>query len=164
MVALANFATNTGSVVTKVEGKRASLSVRTASMVFGFAFIWAGAGLWLMPGLDLTPTILLAKMGMSILLVTGGVGLTQVATDKPRKELHFDERNKQLVVYEGLPRGRKHAVQTIQYDNVGRIDVSDRELQVTNGAGETLVALPIDGSNARLDTIAQLRSLSLMPG
>ena len=116
MVALTNFANETRSCVTRVEGKRPSLSVRASSMVFGFAFIMAGVGLWLMPGLDLTPTILLAKMGVSILLVTGGVGMTQVATDKPRKELHFDERNEQLLVYEGLPRGRKHVLQAINYD------------------------------------------------
>lgn len=163
MVALTNFADDTRSCVTRVEGRRPSLSVRASSAVFGFAFILAGVGLWLMPGLDLTPTILLAKMGVSILLVTGGVGMTQIATDKPRKELHFDERNEQLLVYEGLPRGRKHVLQAINYEDIGRVDVSASSLVVLDEAGETMVALPIDGNHARLDAIAQLRSQSILP-
>ena len=163
MVAITSFADDTRSRVAKVEGHRPSLSIRASSMVFGFAFIWAGAGLWLMPGLDMTPYVLLAKMGVSILMVTAGVGMTQIATDKPRKELHFDERNKQLLVYEGLPRARKHILQAIQYDEIGRVNVSDRKLEVSDMDGNVLVTLPISGGHARLDAIAQLRSQSIFP-
>ena len=73
------------------ELKRAqSIPVRAAAVLFGFGFIWAGAGLWFVPGLDLEPSIMLAKMVLSIMMVTAGVGMTQIATDKPRFELHFD--------------------------------------------------------------------------
>ncbi|GAA6179051.1 hypothetical protein [Shimia sp.] len=163
MVALANFAEDNQSRVAMVEGKRPSLSVRATAMVFGFAFILAGVGLWLVPGLDLTPYILLSKMGVSILLVTAGVGMTQIATDKPRRELHFDQRNRQLLVYEGLPRSGKHVIKSLNYEDIMRVDVSDHMLQVFGMDGRVTVALPIDGAHARLDTIAQLRSQAVLP-
>lgn len=141
-----------------------SLQVRAASVFFGFAFIWAGAGLWLVPGLDLEPSILLAKMFVSILLVTGGVGMTQIATEKPHSELHFDARHRQVNLVESLPRGRSHIVKTINYEEIARVNVTDSEMVLLNNAGKILVELPLDGPHARLDAIAHLRSQSLMVG
>lgn len=164
MVAMTGFAGETRSRVTRVESKRPSIPVRATSIVFGFACIWAGISLWLFPVLNDTSLLLLTKMGASILLVTFGVCMTQVATNKPHKELHFDPRHKQLLVYESLPRGRKHVLQAVDYDQVGRVDVSDRLLEVRDEAGDVLVSLPIDGAHARLDAIAQLRSQSIFPG
>lgn len=141
-----------------------SVPVRAASVFFGFAFIWAGAGLWLMPGPELEPSILLAKMFISILLVTAGVGMTQIATEKPSSELHFDSRHRQVHMVESLPRGRSHVVKTINYEDIARVDVTDAELVMLNDAGKILVELPLDGPHARLDAIAHLRSQSLMTG
>ena len=141
-----------------------SIPVRAASVFFGFAFIWAGAGLWLMPGPELEPSILLAKMFISILLVTAGVGMTQIATEKPNSELHFDSRHRQVHLVESLPRGRTHVVMTLNYEDIARVDVTDVELVMLNDAGKILVELPLDGPHARLDAIAHLRSQSLIVG
>lgn len=138
-----------------------SVPVRAASVLFGFAFIWAGAGLWLVPGLDLEPSILLAKMFLSIMMVTAGVGMTQIATEKPQCELHFDARHRQVHLVESLPRGRSHIVRTMNYENIARVSVSDRELVMLNDEGKILVELPLDGPHARLDAIAHLRSQSI---
>ncbi|MEP2530676.1 hypothetical protein [Shimia sp.] len=164
MVALTNFIEETSSRVATVEGKGHSPAVRVASVIFGFGFIWAGTGLWLVPGLDMTPSILLAKMGVSILMVTAGVGMTQIATAKPHMELHFDARNRQLLVYESLPRGRKHVTQAINYEDIARVNVTDTLLEVDGDNGVSLVKLPLDGAHARLDAIAQLRSQAIFPG
>lgn len=163
MVAVTNFLEHTRSRVARVEGKGHSMSLKASSVVFGFGFIWAGVGLWLVPGLDLTPSILLAKMGLSILLVTGGVGMTQIATEKPRKELHFDARNRQLLIYETLPRNRKHVTGSVNYEDIGRVNVTDSMLLVEGEDGRELVNLPLDGPHARLDAVAQLRSQSIFP-
>ncbi len=163
MMAFAQFAEETRSQVAKVDGKQPSLSIRAASMVFGCAFIWAGVGLWLVPGLDLTPYVLLAKMGMSVLMVTAGVGMTQIATDKPRTELHFDQRHRQVLVYESLPRQRKHVIKAVNYEEIGRVNVTDQRLEVQDNNGVELVGIPLDGPHARLDAIAQLRSQSIYP-
>lgn len=163
MMAMTQIASEARSRVATVEGKQPSLSVRTSAVIFGFAFIWAGIGLWLVPGLDLTPVVLLSKMGISILLVTAGVGMTQIATQKPRQELHFDQRNRQLLVFEGLPRQRKHVSRAINYEDIERVDVTDTQLRVLGEQGTELVALPLDGSHARLDAIAQLRSQTMLP-
>lgn len=141
-----------------------SIPVRAASVFFGFAFIWAGAGLWLMPGPELEPAILLSKMFISILLVTAGVGMTQIATEKPNSELHFDSRHRQVHLVESLPRGRTHVVMTLNYEDIARVDVTDVELVMLNDAGKILVELPLDGPHARLDAIAHLRSQSLIVG
>ena len=141
-----------------------SIPVRAASVFFGFAFVWAGAGLWLMPGPELEPSILLAKMFISILLVTAGVGMTQIATEKPNSELHFDARHRQVHLVESLPRGRNHVVKTINYEQIARINVTDAELVMLNDTGKILVELPLDGPHARLDAIAHLRSQSLQVG
>lgn len=135
--------------------------VKAASVLFGFAFIWAGTGLWLMPGTDLSPDIFSAKMIISVLLVTAGVGMTQIATGKPQCALHLDPQNRQVHLMENLPRGRKHAVRSINYEDIARITVSDSEIVMLNGAGKILVELPLEGPDARLDAIAQLRSQSL---
>ncbi|PSL20562.1 hypothetical protein [Shimia abyssi] len=161
MVALTHFMEETRSKVATVEGKGHSMPIRAASVVFGFAFIWAGTGIWLVPGLDLTPNILLAKMGLSILLVTAGVGMTQIATEKPVMELHFDARNRQLLVYESLPRGRQHVTASINYEDIARVNVTDTQLNVLDDNEVELVSLPLDGPHARLDAIAQLRSQSI---
>ncbi len=164
MVALTNFMEEARSRVATVEGKGHSMPVRAASVIFGFGFIWAGTGLWLVPGLDMTPGVLLAKMGLSILMVTAGVGMTQIATEKPRMELHFDARNRQLLVYESLPRGRKHVTRAINYEDIARVNVTDTLLQVHDDSGRELVAMTLDGPHARLDAIAQLRSQAIFPG
>jgi len=144
------------------ELKRAqSIPVRAAAVLFGFGFIWAGAGLWFVPGLDLEPSIMLAKMVLSIMMVTAGVGMTQIATDKPRFELHFDGRNRQALLVQGLSRGRSHVVRAINYEDIARITVSDRDLVMYGETGKILAELPLNGANARLDAIAQLRSQSL---
>ncbi|MDV4145564.1 MULTISPECIES: hypothetical protein [Shimia] len=150
------------SSVQSEELKRAqSFPVRAAAVLFGFGFIWAGAGLWLVPGQDLDPSILLAKMFLSIMMVTAGVGMTQIATDKPRFELHFDGRNRQVLLVQGLSRGRSHIVRSINYEDIGRIQVSDDVLTMYGDTGKILAELPLEGANARLDAIAQLRSQSL---
>ena len=144
------------------ELKRAqSLPVRAAAVLFGFAFIWAGAGLWLVPGLELEPSILLTKMFLSVMMVTAGVGMTQIATDKPRFELHFDGRHRQVLLVQGLSRGRSQVVRTINYEDIARITVSDAELTMYSDKGKILAELPLEGPHARLDAIAQLRSQSL---
>lgn len=164
MVALTHFVEEkTRSKVAQVEGKGHSMPVKAASVVFGFGFIWAGTGLWLVPGLDMTPSILLAKMGLSVLLVTAGVGMTQIATEKPRMELHFDAPNRQLLIFESLPRGRKHVTRAINYEDIARVNVTDKLLQVMGEDGKELVAMPLDGAHARLDAIAQLRSQAIFP-
>lgn len=140
-----------------------SVPVRAASVLFGFAFIWAGAGLWLVPGLDLEPSILLSKMFLSIMMVTAGVGMTQIATEKPQSELHFDARHRQVHLVETLPRGRRHVVRTVNYEQIARVNVTDSELVMYNDEGKILAELPIDGQHARLDAIAHLRSQSLYP-
>lgn len=163
MIAMTQIANETRSRVAMVEGKRPSISVRACAVVFGCAFIWAGIGLWLVPGLDLTALVLLSKMGLSLLLMTAGVGLTQIATQKPRQELHFDQRNRQLLVFEGLPRARQHVVRAINYEDIGRVDVSDSSLTVLGADGAEIVSLPLDGQHARLDVIAQLRGQTTLP-
>jgi len=141
-----------------------SIQVRAASVFFGFAFIWAGAGLWMVPGLDLEPSVLLAKMFVSVLLVTGGVGMTQIATEKPSCELQFDARNREVHLLESLPRGRSHVVKTLKYQDIARVNVTDAELVMLNDKGKILIELPLDGPHARLDAIAHLRSQSLLVG
>ncbi|MBR9843314.1 MAG: hypothetical protein GYB25_09150 [Rhodobacteraceae bacterium] len=144
------------------EMKRAqSAPVRAAAVLFGFGFIWAGAGLWLVPGPDLEPSIMLAKMFLSIMMVTAGVGMTQIATDKPRYELHFDGRNRQALLVQGLSRGRSHVVRSINYEDIARITVSDSDLTMYNANGKILAELPLEGAHARLDAIAQLRGQDL---
>ncbi|KPA22831.1 hypothetical protein shim_11190 [Shimia sp. SK013] len=163
MIALSSFMEEARSRVATVEGKGQPFGIKAASVFFGFAFIWAGVGLWLVPGLEMTSYVMLAKMGLSILLVTAGVGMTQIATDKPRKELHFDARNRQLLVLESLPRQRMQVVQTINYEEIFRVDVSDTLLEVSGENGGVLVALDLDGEHARLDAVAQLRSQAIFP-
>ncbi|MCW9044525.1 MAG: hypothetical protein OQK05_14395 [Pseudopelagicola sp.] len=144
------------------ELKRAqSVPVRAAAVLFGFGFIWAGAGLWLVPGLDLDPSIMLAKMFLSIMMVTAGVGMTQIATDRPRFELHFDRRNRQVLLVQGLSRGRSHVVRSINYEDIARINATDKTLVMYSETGKILAELPLDGPNARMDAVAQLRSQSL---
>lgn len=138
-----------------------STTVRAASVLFGFAFIWAGAGLWLVPGLSLEPSVLLTKMFLSVMMVTAGVGMTQIATEKPNSELHFDARHRQVHMVESLPRGRTHVVKTLNYEDIARVNVTDTELVMLNEQGKILVELPLDGPHARLDAIAHLRSQSL---
>ena len=144
------------------EMKRAqSMPVRAAAVLFGFGFIWAGAGLWFVPGLELSPSVLLTKMVLSVMMVTAGVGMTQIATDKPRFELHFDGRNRQVLLVQGLSRGRSHVVRSINYEEIARVSVSDEDMVIYSIAGQILAELPLEGPGARLDAIAQLRSQAL---
>ena len=138
-----------------------SAPVKAASVLFGFAFIWAGAGLWLVPGLGLEPSVLLTKMLLSVMMVTAGVGMTQIATDKPQSELHLDAEHRQVHLVESLPRGRSHIVKTLNYEDIARANVTDSELVMLGDDGKILVELPIDGAHSRLDAIAHLRSQSL---
>ncbi|CUJ93800.1 hypothetical protein PH7735_01668 [Shimia thalassica] len=136
--------------------------VRVASVVFGFGFIWAGAGLWFVPGLEMEPSILASKMVLSVLMVTAGVGMTHIATERAQQDLHFDPRHRQIHLVETLARGRTNVVQSINYEEIGRADVTDSSLKFLDHKGQCLLELPLDGPHARLDAIARLRSQALI--
>lgn len=163
MTAVANYMETPRSHVAMVHGKRRSLSTKALFWVFGCAFILAGFGLWLMPGLDGEPVVLLSKLGVSIALLVVGVVMTQTATGQPRKELHFDPSNRQLLVFEGLPGRRKRVIQAMRYDDIMRVDVSDRVLEVFDLNGRVSVVLPLAGAEARVETLTQLRSQAILP-
>lgn len=141
-----------------------SAPVRAASVLFGFAFIWAGAGLWLVPGLAMDSGVLLTKMLLSIMLVTAGVGMTQIATEKPRRALHFDSRHRQIHVVESMPRGRESVIRSINYEEIAKVDVTEARMILLDQEGKEMTRLLLDGPEARLDAIAHLRSQSLYFG
>lgn len=148
--------------ITHQPGKGHSMPVRAACVLFGFGFIWAGAGLWLVPGLALDPSILATKMFLSVLMVTAGVGMTQIATEKAQQDLHFDPRHRQVHLVETLARGRTNVVKSINYEDIARADVTDSCLRMLDLDGNALVELPLDGPHSRLDAIARLRSQSII--
>ncbi|MEQ9693249.1 hypothetical protein [Shimia sp. SDUM112013] len=139
-----------------------TMPVRMACIVFGFGFIWAGAGLWLVPGPELEASVLAAKMILSVLMVTAGVGMTHIATEKAEQDLHFDPRHRQIHLVETMPRGRTKIVKTVNYEDIGRADVTDSCLSFLDHTGKPMLELPLDGPHARLDAIARLRSQALI--
>ncbi|WP_372886142.1 hypothetical protein [Shimia sp.] len=135
-----------------------TVPARAAALLFGFGFIWAAAGLWLVPGHGLAPSVMLTKMLLSVFMVTLGVCLTQVATQKLQSRLQFDTRHRQIQLVESLPRGRSHIVRVINFEEVAEANVSDKLLVLIGRNGKILAELPLDGAHARLDAIAHLRS------
>lgn len=164
MAAATDYIHNSQSLKDPSLVQKHSAPVRAAAVLFGFGFIWAGAGLWLVPGLGMDAEILLTKMFLSILMVTAGVGMTQIATEKPRRSLHFDAQSRQLHVAESLPRGRSHVIKSINYEEIARVDINDQRMVIYGDRGEELTQLLLDGPEARLDAVAHLRSQSLFPG
>ncbi len=142
------------------ELKRAqSVPVRAAAVLLGSGSFGPGP-VYGLCGLDLDLDHV-AKMFLSIMMVTAGVGMTQIATDRPRFELHFDRRNRQVLLVQGLSRGRSHVVRSINYEDIARINATDKTLVMYSETGKILAELPLDGPNARMDAVAQLRSQSL---
>ena len=163
MMAIPQIANEAAARVAMVEGKRPSLSVCTIALMFGMAFGAAGIGLWLVPELDMSLMGVMTNLGLSLFLGTAGVGLMLMATQKPRHELCVDPRRRQLLVLEGLPPVRQRVIRAIRYDDITRVDVSDQCLRVLGAGGAELARVPLEGPHARLDTIAQLRSQTVLP-
>ena len=65
--------------------------------------------------------------------------------------------------WKSLPRDGMHVIQTINYEDIARVDISDKKLEVSGECGNTLVCLQLDGEHARLDAVAQLRSQAIFP-
>lgn len=163
MMAISQVANEAAARVAMVEGKRPSLSVRTVALIFGMAFGAAGIGLWLVPGLDMSLMGMMTNLGLSMFLGTAALGLMLVATQKPRHELCLDERRRLLLVLQGFAPVRQRVVRAIHYEDIARLDVSDQNLTVLGVGGAELAKVPLEGPHARLDTIAQLRSQTILP-
>ena len=91
-------------------------------------------------------------------LLIGGVILLQVGGDTATKELRFDALQGTLYVVRRRRRGRGRVIASHDYEEIGEVDITDKELSVMDLKGEVLASVPLDGPQARLDAAAQMRS------
>ncbi|GAA6162521.1 hypothetical protein NBRC116590_02250 [Pelagimonas sp. KU-00592-HH] len=138
-----------------------TVPVRAASVFFGFAFIWAGAGLWLVPGLDLEPGVLMVKAFLSIMMVAAGIGMTQIATARKLAEMHFDSRTRQVHLIEMRGRGRRESLRSVGYDAISSARVTDQSLVLLDQRGKAIAEMALEGPDMRDEAIAHLRSQSI---
>ncbi|SEO99230.1 hypothetical protein SAMN04490248_11884 [Salinihabitans flavidus] len=138
-----------------------STLLRISALVLGFAFILAGIGLWMVPGPVLAGGTLMAKALVSILLTAAGVGMAQIGTDKPVRELHFDARHRQVYLVDAIGR-RTKVLRVVDYEDIFRIEITDDRLFLRDRDDKELAGMELHGAAARRDAEAQLRAQSLI--
>lgn len=131
---------------------------RLLAVVFGLSLIIACVGVWVLPGSLTGSGNLLLRLLVTVAFLLGGLALMQQGTDNTVKELRFDALNGTLYVVRSRPKGRRHVLASYSYDDIGEVSLSESDLAVMDLQGQLLVSVPLNGPQARLDAVAQMRT------
>ncbi len=134
-------------------------SVRAIFRVMGIGFIMAAPGMWLVPGSDYTPELLLLKFGSSLFFFLCGLALLMRNHQSALPEVYFDPIRRELRVLQKNNKGRPETVLRRSYDSLGGVMLSTNSIELWDQDGTTLMQLPLQDDEARRALRKQLGAL-----
>ena len=128
-------------------------------IVLALAFVVAGGGVWTVPAILSGSFGFLAKLLTSIIFIVTGVGLLQAGSDAKLNELRFDAARKEVFLVRPTRYGRRpRVINSFSYSDIHDVSISDTELEMLGAHGHVLTSIRLDGPDARMDAMAQIRS------
>ncbi len=115
----------------------------------GAVFILCAPGLWLLPGSNADPVLLLHKLGASIFFVFCGLALILRNKVYSQPEVYFDPARREMRILQRNERGRPTTVLRRAYGSLGGARITDRQVEIWDVDGSVLLRLPLVDSGAR---------------
>lgn len=143
-----------------VAGKKVALALRVRAdagrailrMVSRFAgtvFILCAPGLWLLPGANDDPSLLLWKLGLSIVFFVCGLAFFHWGQGRCGPEVQFDPVHREMRILQRNDRGDCLGVVRRAYDTLGAARITEGGVEIREPDGGILVRLPLTDPEAR---------------
>ena len=115
----------------------------------GAVFILCAPGLWLLPGANADPSLMLHKLGVSIFFVVCGLALLLRGKVQSGPEVYFDPVRREMRILQRNERGRPSTVLRRAYASLGAVKFTDRQVEIWDVDGSVLLRLPLADPEAR---------------
>lgn len=132
--------------------------------IMGTALILSASGMWLMPGADLGPDVMLFKLGISIFFLFCGLALLMRNHADNQPDAYFDPIRHEVRVLQKNDRGRPQTILRRRYDSLGSVDFSKDSVTLYDVDGTRLMRLVIGNVDARHSLRSQLNGLVKVTG
>ena len=143
MVAMPDFLEIDESPRHAIEGHATSGAL---SSFLGVVLCVAALGLWLVPGANFDPALMLIKLGLSIFLLIGGLISLAASQRDTHPEVELDSRRGILRLLERNARGRIENTVELAYDDLSEIDFRDGMLIARDHHGRAVVEMPVENA------------------
>lgn len=130
--------------------------VATLFRIAGTALVLGAGMMWVVPGGEVGPDILLIKLGLSVTFLLCGLAMLMIHHVDNRPDAYFDPIRNEVRVLRKDKRGRPQAVLRRSYDTLGCARFSDRVVEIFDVDGTLLMRLPVDDHDVRHALRAQL--------
>lgn len=136
-----------------------SIVLRAACRFAGAVFILCAPGLWLLPGSNDDPSLMLVKLGASVFFLVCGLALVLCGKGHSQPEAHFDPVRREMRILQRNARGRPSTVLRRAYGSLGAAKITDRQVEIWDVDGSILLRLPLADPEARRVLRLQLGEL-----
>jgi hypothetical protein len=117
--------------------------------IIGTALVLSAAGMWLMPGSQYAPEVVLIKLGVSLFAFLCGLALLMRNHQDNQPDAYFDPIRSEVRVLQKNNRGRPQTVLRRSYDTLGSARFTDNMLEMYDVDGSMLMRLPIESAEIR---------------
>ena len=127
--------------------------------IIGTALVLSASGMWLMPGSQYGPDVVLIKLGVSVFFFLCGLVLLMRNHSDNQPDAYFDPIRNEVRVLQRNDRGRPQTVLRRSYDTLGSARFTENTLEMYDVDGSILMRLPIDNAEVRDALRAQLNGI-----
>ena len=124
--------------------------------IAGTALVLSASGMWLMPGSQLAPDLMLMKLGVSMFFFLCGLALLMRNHQDNQPDAYFDPIRNEVRVLQKNNRGRPQTVLRRSYDTLGSARFSGTTIELFDLDGSMLMRLPVEDAKVRSALRAQL--------
>jgi len=124
--------------------------------IIGTALVLSAAGMWLMPGSQNGPDVVLIKLGVSLFFFLCGLVLLMRNHQDTRPDAYFDPIRNEVRVLQKNSRGRPQTVLRRSYDTLGSARFTADTLEISDVDGSVMMRLPIESAEVRNALRSQL--------
>ncbi len=124
--------------------------------IIGTALVLSASGMWLMPGSQYAPDVVLIKLGASLFFFLCGLALLMRNHEDNQPDAYFDPIRSEVRVLQKNNRGRPQTVLRRSYDTLGSARFTNNSVEMFDMDGSMLMRLPIENAEIREALRAQL--------
>jgi hypothetical protein len=124
--------------------------------VIGTALVFSAAGMWLMPGSQVTADLMLIKLGASLFFFLCGLALLMRNHSDNQPDAYFDPIRSEVRVLQKNDRGRPQMVLCRSYESLGSVVFKSTAVELFDIDGSLLMRLLISDPEVRMSLRMQL--------
>lgn len=117
--------------------------------IIGTAMVLSASGMWLMPGAQTAPDLILIKLGISVFFFLCGLALLMRNHQDNQPDAYFDAIRGEVRVLQKNNRGRPQTILRRSYDSLGSARFVDDTFEMYDVDGSMLMRLPIENADVR---------------